>query len=132
MRNAFLPYEDDFQTWVDGGFAPCAPPTADYLRFLADPEDERRARPDGLWPHQWQALLRIVYAREVGKRSLWGSGVLANIVTGGGKTALIAATMVWLRLSHGVERFLVLCPNLIVRDRLEEDFRGGKVFRERG
>lgn len=132
MRNEFLPYEDDFQTWVDGGFAPCEPQTADYLRFLADPEDERRPRPDGLWPHQWQALLRIVYAREVGKRSLWGGGVLANIVTGGGKTALIAATMVWLRLSHGVERFLVLCPNLIVRDRLEEDFRGGKVFRERG
>ena len=118
--------------WVDGGFAPCEPQTADYLRFLADPEDERRPRPDGLWPHQWQALLRIVYAREVGKRSLWGGGVLANIVTGGGKTALIAATMVWLRLSHGVERFLVLCPNLIVRDRLEEDFRGGKVFQERG
>ena len=132
MRNEFLSYEDDFQMWVDGGFAPCEPQTADYLRFLADPEDERRPRPDGLWPHQWQALLRIVYAREVGKRSLWGAGVLANIVTGGGKTALIAAAMVWLRLSHEVERFLVLCPNLIVRDRLEEDFRGGKVFRERG
>ena len=132
MQNAFLPHEDDFQLWVDGGFAPCEPITADYLRFLADPEDERRARPDGLWPHQWQALLRIIYAREVAGRSLWSDGVLTNIVTGGGKTALIAATMVWLRLAQNVERFLVLCPNLIVRDRLEEDFRGGKVFTERG
>ena len=132
MQNDFLPYEDDFQLWVAGGFAPCEPATADYLRFLADPEDERQPRADGLWPHQWEALLRIVYAREVGKRSLWGGGVLTNIVTGGGKTALIAATMVWLRLAHEVERFLVLCPNLIVRDRLEEDFRGGKVFEERG
>ena len=132
MQNAFLPYEDDFQLWVEGGFAPCEPATADYLRFLADPEDERRPRPDGLWPHQWQALLRIVYAREVPGRSFWRDGVLTNIVTGGGKTALIAAAMVWLRLAHGVERFLVLCPNLIVRDRLEEDFRGGKVFTERG
>ena len=57
--------------------------------------------------------------------------MLLNVVTGGGKTALIAATMVWLRLAHDVRRFLILCPNLIVRDRLEADFRGGKVFTER-
>ena len=132
MNNAFLGYEDDFRVWVEGGFEPSQPATSDYLRFLADPEDETKSRPDGLWPHQWEALLRTVYAREVGKRRLWDDGVLLNIVTGGGKTALIAATMVWLRLAHGVERFLVLCPNLIVRDRLEDDFRGGKVFTERG
>ena len=132
MQNAFLRHEDDFQVWVDGGFGPCEPETAEYLRFLADPADERKPREDGLWPHQWQALLRVIYAREVAGRSFWGDGVLTNIVTGGGKTALIAATMVWLRLAHGVERFLVLCPNLIVRDRLEEDFRSGKVFTERG
>ena len=44
---------------------------------------------------------------------------------------MIAATMVWLRLAHDVQRFLILCPNLIVRDRLEADFRGGRVFLER-
>ena len=131
MQNAFLPYEDDFEAWVEGGFLPSEPATQEYLRFLADPEDERRPKPGGLWPHQWDALLRVIYAREVRRRDFWGDGVLLNIVTGGGKTALIAATMVWLRLSHHVQRFIVLCPNLIVRDRLEADFRSGRVFTER-
>ena len=132
MRNEFEPYEDDFEQWVEGGFAPAAPETQAYLRFLADPDDERRPRPGGLWEHQWQALLRTVYAREVRKRDFWEDGLLLNIVTGGGKTALIAAVMVWLRLAHNVQRFLVLCPNLIVRDRLEADFRTGSVFHDRG
>ena len=132
MLNAFLPHEDDFALWVESGFPIAAEETREYLRFLADPGDERRPRPGGLWEHQWQALLRAVYAREVLKRDFWEDGLLLNVVTGGGKTALMAAVMVWLRLSHRVQRFLVLCPNLIVRDRLRDDFRKGKVFHERG
>lgn len=132
MQNVFLSYEDDFRLWVESGFAPSKPETQDYLRFLADPADERQPRPGGLWRHQWEALLRVVYSREVAGRKLYGDGVLTNIVTGGGKTALIAATMVWLRLSEDVQRYLILCPNLIVRDRLEDDFRDGKVFVDRG
>ena len=131
MQNAFLPYESDFEAWVEGGCMPSTAATQEYLRFLADPDDERAPRPGGLWRHQWDALLRVIYAREVGRRDFWGDGVLLNVVTGGGKTALIAATMVWLRLAHDVRRFLILCPNLIVRDRLEADFRDGKVFTER-
>ncbi len=131
MQNAFLPHENDFEVWVENGYAPALPETQDYLRFLADPEDERHPKRGGLWPHQWRALLRTIYAREVLKRDFWGDGLLQNIVTGGGKTALMAATMVWLRLSHDVQRFLILCPNLIVRDRLRDDFRGGKVFLDR-
>lgn len=131
MQNAFLPYEDDFNEWVEGGFMASPAATQEYLRFLADPEDEGRPKPGGLWPHQWDALLRTIYAREVRRRDFWEDGVLLNVVTGGGKTALIAATMVWLRLAHDVRRFLILCPNLIVRDRLEADFRAGKVFTER-
>ena len=132
MPNEFERLEGDFEAWVEGGYAPALPETQDYLRFLADPEDDRRPRPGGLWPHQWEALLRTVYAREVRKRDFWESGLLQTIVTGGGKTALIAAAMAWLRLAHNVQRFLILCPNLIVRDRLEADFRDGRVFRERG
>ncbi len=131
MQNAFLHYESDFEEWVEGGYMVSPPVTQEYLRFLADPDDEREPRPGGLWRHQWDALLRVIYAREVGRRDFWGDGVLLNVVTGGGKTALIAATMVWLRLAHDVRRFLILCPNLIVRDRLESDFRDGKVFTER-
>ena len=132
MRNDFEPHQGDFDFWVEGGFSPARDATVDYLTWLADENDYRRPKPGGLWPHQWDALLRVVYAREVAPRTLWDDGLLLNIVTGGGKTALIAATMVWLRLAHGVQRFLILCPNLIVRDRLEADFSGGRVFLERG
>ena len=132
MRNEFDAHIADFEAWVEAGYAPCKPETIDYLQHLADPDDERRPKPGGLWPHQWEALLRVIYAREVLGKSFWETGLLLNVVTGGGKTALIAATMVWLHLAHDVRRFLVLCPNLIVRDRLEDDFKGGKVFEERG
>ena len=132
MQNALLPREADFKAWVASHFLPSQDATLDYLRHLADPEAEITPKEGGLWPHQWDALLRVVYAREVLNRDFWGDGLLLNVVTGGGKTALIAATMVWLRLAYGVQRFLILCPNLIVRDRLESDFRDGKVFNDRG
>jgi len=38
---------------------------------------------------------------------------------------------VWLRLAHDVNKFVLLCPNLIVRDRLEDDFENGKAFVDR-
>src|SRR5439155_9853967 len=85
-----------------------------------------------LWTHQWEAFLRVVYAHEVlGKAEIGADGLLLNIVTGGGKTAVIAAIIAWLRIAHSVQKFLLLCPNLIVRDRLEDDFEGGKVFKDR-
>jgi len=74
----------------------------------------------------------VVYAHEIlGKAEIGADGVLLNVVTGGGKTAVIAATIGWLRVAHGVQKFVMLCPNLIVRDRLEDDFEGGRVFRDR-
>ena len=77
--------------------------------------------------------MRVVYAHEIlGKKTLGASGLLLNIVTGGGKTALIAAVVAWLRIAHQVSKFVMLCPNLIVRDRLEDDFQDGKVFDDRG
>jgi len=86
-----------------------------------------------LWPHQWESFLRVVYCHEVlGRMDVGGNGLLLNVVTGGGKTAVIAAVVAWLRIAHGIEKFVMLCPNLIVRDRLEDDFDGGKVFKARG
>ena len=76
--------------------------------------------------------MRVVYSYEVlGQKTIGEHGLLLNIVTGGGKTAVIAAIIAWLRISHGVRKCLLLCPNLIVRDRLEEDFENGKVFKDR-
>ena len=132
MFNEFSRHEDAFQQWVKGGYPGAQAKTVDYLRHLSDPEDDTRARAGTLWPHQWDSLLRVIYAYEVERDALTRpNGLLLNVVTGGGKTAIIAAIIAWLRLAHDIQTFVLLCPNLIVRDRLEEDFQDGKVFEER-
>lgn len=132
MFNEFSRHEEAFNAWVKDGYPGVKAETLDYLRHLADADDESRPREGVLWPHQWQAFLRVVYAREVEREALAEpNGVLLNIVTGGGKTAIIAAVIVWLRIAHDVNKFVILCPGRVVRDRLEEDFGDGKVFVER-
>ncbi len=132
MFNEFSRYEDEFAQWVKGGYPGASPSTLDYLHHLSDPEDDTRPREGALWPHQWDSFLRVVYSYEMRRQELaQPNGALLNVVTGGGKTAIIAALIVWLRLSHDVQKFVLLCPNLIVRDRLEEDFQDGKVFLDR-
>ncbi len=132
MLNHFSRYEQEFQSWVKGGFPGVSPKTLDYLRHLGDPQDETKPRAGTLWLHQWDSLLRVIFSREIRPSDLaQPDGVLLNVVTGGGKTAIIAATMTWLRTAHDVQRFVILCPNLIVRDRLEDDFENGRVFTDR-
>ena len=132
MFNRFARYEDAFRDWRRDGMPGLSPDSYGYIEFLISEDDDREARPGALWPHQWESFLRTVYAHEIlGKAEIGGEGLLLNIVTGGGKTAVIAAVMAWLRIAHGVEKFVMLCPNLIVRDRLQDDFQGGKVFVDR-
>ena len=132
MFNEFSRHEDEFQHWVSGGYPDAKTETLDYIRHLSDPEDDARPREGTLWPHQWDSFLRVVYSYEVRRDEIaLPDGVLLNVVTGGGKTAIIAALIAWLRLAHDVQKFVMLCPNLIVRDRLEEDFQDGKVFVDR-
>lgn len=103
-----------------------------YIEFLTSPDDDQAPKLGTLWPHQWESFLRVIYAHEMlGKTEIGADGLLLNIVTGGGKTAIIAAVIAWLRVAHDVQKFVMLCPNLIVRDRLEDDFQGGKVFGDR-
>ena len=121
MRNAFLPYERQFAVWVDDGFPGVEDATAEFLDHALD---QTRNRP--LWPGQRGGLLRVIYAHEIlGKRN-----VLLNIVTGGGKTAIIGACIAWLRWVHDIRSFLILCPNTIVRERLRADFAAAKVFHD--
>ena len=132
MFNEFSQYEDEFQQWVKDGYPNAKPETLDYIRHLSDPEDDTKPRDGTLWAHQWDSFLRVIYAYEIKPDELAKpDGVLLNVVTGGGKTAIIAALIAWLRIAHEMQRFLLLCPNLIVRDRLEDDFQNGKVFADR-
>ena len=96
MINEFGPYEDDFQQWIDDGYPDVKQITLDYLQHLCDPEDYTQPREGTLWEHQWDALLRVIYAHEIRRDELTQpNGALLNVVTGGGKTAIIAALMVW-------------------------------------
>ena len=132
MLNEFSQYEDEFQQWTKSGYPGARERTLDYIQHLSDPEDDARPREGTLWAHQWDSFLRVIYAHEIRPDALsQPNGVLLNVVTGGGKTAIIAALIVWLRLAHDVQKFVLLCPNLIVRDRLEDDFENGKVFTDR-
>ena len=132
MFNRFAQYENEFRDWRRDGMPGLKEDSYKYIEFLSSPDDDQEAREGTLWPHQWESFLRVVYAYEIlGKAELGANGVLLNIVTGGGKTAIIAAIIAWLRVAHNVQKFVMLCPNLIVRDRLEEDFEHGKVFKDR-
>lgn len=120
MFNAFLKHEQDFKEWIQGGYPDVNPMTRDFLEHLTNPE-----LPKTLWRHQLDAVLRSIYSYEL----LQKKNLLLNIVTGGGKTAIIGAVIAWLKYSHSINKFLLLCPNTIVRDRLEDDFTDAKVFR---
>ena len=132
MFNQFTRHEDAFSGWRRDGLPGIESGSYRYIEFLTSQDDDRAARDGTLWPHQWESFLRVVYAHEIlGRKEIGADGLLLNIVTGGGKTAVIAAVTAWLRIAHDVQKFVMLCPNLIVRDRLEDDFHGGKVFRDR-
>ena len=120
MQDAFYMHEGKFDDWVMQGYPGASQETQDFIANLLRPNRKFK-----LWTHQERAILRAIYSYEV----LSKRDVLLNIVTGGGKTVVIAAVIAWLKACHDVSKFLVLVPNLIVRDRLEVDFTGGTVFR---
>ena len=124
MFNAFLKYERDFREWVEADFPDINPLSRDFLEHLREPKEGKRV----LWPHQMEAVQRAIYSFEL----LHIKEALLNIVTGGGKTSIIGAVVAWLKYAHGVNKFLLLCPNTIVRDRLEDNFAEAKVFRTFG
>ena len=132
MFNRFARYEDALRDWRRDGMPGLKAESYKYIEFLTSEDDDQAPRAGTLWPHQWASFLRVVYAHEIlGKAEIGADGVLLNVVTGGGKTAVIAAVIAWLHLAHSVQKFVMLCPNLIVRDRLDDDFQGGKVFKDR-
>ena len=71
-----------------------------------------------LYPHQVEALLRVIYSGE--KLGKWET--LLDIVTGGGKTAIMAGLIAYLWQVRGYEHFLIVTPNTIVRERVGDAF----------
>jgi type III restriction enzyme len=121
MYDAFQAHTNEFEQWLTEGCPTGNPKTREFLDNLLDPRN-----PTPVFPHIKRAILRVIFAHEM----LGMKDELLNIVTGGGKTAAIAAVIAWLKMAHGVDKFLILVPNLIVRDRLEADFKTKKIFRD--
>ena len=121
MIDAFLQHAEKFNDWKKAGFPNVKPETCEFIDHMLNSEKKSR-----LWQHQTEGILRTIYAYEI----LQKRNSLLNIVTGGGKTAIIAAIIFWLKFAHGINKFLVITPNTIVRARLESDFIDGSVFRK--
>ncbi len=71
-----------------------------------------------LYPHQYTAITKVIYAGE--KLGKWEC--LLDIVTGGGKTVIMAGLIAYFWQVRGHEKFLILAPNTIVRERVRDDF----------
>lgn len=118
MPDSFTHHETDFKNWIMSGYPGVCNETSEFLDHLF----KRRDGPQ-LWEHQKEAILRTIYSYEIKNHEL-GSKYLLRIVTGGGKSLVIASIITWLKYAHtnDIEKFVILCPNLIVKDRLSVDF----------
>lgn len=88
-----------YQNWLAGSFrAPAVPDRVrDYLLHLA--VESPAGKYQALWPHQREAVLRAIFSNEILKPTDAGwKDLLLNVVTGGGKTTIIAAIMAYLRV----------------------------------
>lgn len=121
MLNSFLQHEEKFKEWQNSGFPNVKQETYDFIDNMLNREKIHR-----MWKHQTEGMLRVIYTYEILKRK----NTLLNIVTGGGKTAIIAAIIYWLKSAHNINKFVILAPNTIVRARLESDFKDGAVFKK--
>lgn len=120
MFDSFKEHEKKFENWIIEDFPGVKDETINFIENI-----KKRDKTQKLWKNQLQAILRTIYAYEI----LGMKNNLINIVTGGGKTAIIAAVISWLKLAHGINKFLIITPNLIVKDRLDLDFKDKSVFK---
>lgn len=121
MLDSFVQHEEKFTDWKNSGFPNVNQKTHDFIMHVLDHDKKHR-----MWKHQIEGMLRVIYSYEI----LQKKNSLLNIVTGGGKTAIIAAVIFWLKYAHNIRKFIVLTPNTIVRARLEQDFEDCKVFKK--
>lgn len=71
-----------------------------------------------LYKHQQLAILQVIFAYEIER----DFDVLLDIVTGGGKTVIMSAIVAYFWQVHDIQKFLILTPNTIVRERVKDDF----------
>jgi len=124
MHYFFKQHEENFKEWQNSEYQGIPDAGVAFLKHLGS----RNFKPDlkivKFWNEkQWkkvqlEAIERCVYSFEV----LGEKDLLINIVTGGGKTTIIGAMIAYMMIVHDQYKFLVLTPNTIVRERLDDEF----------
>ncbi|MBU4481658.1 DEAD/DEAH box helicase family protein [Patescibacteria group bacterium] len=124
MHYFFKQHEENFKKWRNSGYQGISQVGVNFLKHLGS----RNFKPDlkavKFWNEkQWkkvqlEAIERCVYSFEV----LGEKDLLTNIVTGGGKTTIIGALIAYMMIVHNQYKFLILTPNTIVRERLDDEF----------
>jgi len=150
---------DVVRPWVKGGYKGATETTKTLLNYWFKNDHRVNGRPFRYYPFQREAIETLIYLYEVaGKRrfnDLIGeyapvglkdtlrllqyddfARYCIKMATGSGKTKVIALAVAWQYFNAMLEdghsyapTSLIIAPNVIVFERLKEDFEGGKIFR---
>jgi type III restriction enzyme len=147
------------KSWVAGGYKGATPTTRTLLNYWFKNDHRVNGRPFKYYYFQREAMETLVYLYEVATvrrfNDLLGeyapiglkdtlrllqyddfTRYCLKMATGSGKTKIIALAVAWQYFNAVLEdkaayaaTSLIIAPNVIVFERLKEDFEGGKVFR---
>ena len=136
-RNEFVnDLRGEIRSWREAGYPGTAVVTRRLLEWWFERDEERRALGKRLFFCQQEAIETLIHLYEVQRRRrMPGTGDLLRyalkLATGAGKTVVMATVVVWSTLhkrkvsgSSLSANFLVLVPNLTVRDRVSGAPRG--------
>ena len=136
-RNEFVnDLRGEIRSWREAGYPGTAVVTRRLLEWWFERDEERRAVGKRLFFCQQEAIETLVHLYEVQRRRrMPGTSDLLRyalkLATGAGKTVVMATVVVWSTLhkrkvsgSSLSANFLVLVPNLTVRDRVSGAPRG--------
>lgn len=111
--------ELDYRAWLEEPDFPhlkTAHAQAAAKRYLENIKGHDWPKP--LFFHQYTAITKVLFHGE--KLGKWDS--LLDIVTGGGKTVIMAGLISYFWQVREQTTFLILAPNTIVRERVKDDF----------
>lgn len=147
------------RAWVAGGYKGATPTTRTLLNFWFKNDHRVNGRPFKYHYFQREAMETLVYLYEVAGVRRFNELIAAyapvglkdtlrllqyddfarycvKMATGSGKTKVMALAVAWQYFNAVLEdraayaaTSLIIAPNVIVFERLKEDFAGGRVFR---
>ena len=118
MPDSFSQFQAEYEDWKNSGFQSSNTRTTEFLEHLLQRKEGMR-----LWPHQKESILRAIFSYEVEREKL-GNKVLLKIVTGGGKSLIIACLIAWMKYCYSseVDRYLIVATQDCLRRVSDHDF----------